>query len=220
MVNGNFPKNCHKDRWIQISTENKTPIIVAATNSPPRPHLHQLFQTMLVIWIEDLIWWCQRRRLDPVSSIPWKGKSLPTSSMKHLESGEILVHLIFPTQKKKIQSGTNNSLFSAPEKTPTQLTSSKINLAGTHIPTCNSTRTMDLSLGRAKASTLWPGTTDWYHIPQRKSSARDTIVVDVGIKLPYVPNNLVSGCSHDLMYGDIRVHTHLKVQENIDYVSS
>ena len=147
--------------------------MVAATNSPPLPHLHQLFQTMLVIWIEDLIWWCQRRRLDPVSSIPWKGKSLPTSSMKHLESGGILVHPIFAHSTKKKRNFTSRveltTLFFAQEKIPTQPTCSKINLAGTRIPTCNSTRTMDLSLGRAKASTLWPGSTDWYRIPQRKN---------------------------------------------------
>ena len=74
-----------------------------------------------------------------------------------------------PTQPKKHNFTSRvelTTLFSAPEKTPTQLTSSKINLAGTHIPTCNSTRTMDLSLGRAKASTLWPGSTDRYRIPQ------------------------------------------------------
>ena len=31
---GIFPKKCHKDRWIQISIEQKSPIIAAATNSP------------------------------------------------------------------------------------------------------------------------------------------------------------------------------------------
>lgn len=60
-------------------------------------------------------------------------------------------------------------------------------------------------------SHIFFGSWDWYHIPNGKTYseqvwfARETLVVDAGIKLPYVPNNPVSGRSHDLMYGDIYV---------------